>query len=143
MSVKTIHEGHNVKRIREIIGLKQEALALELGNDWTQRKVSLLEAKEQIEPEILEEVAKALKVPVDAIRNFDAQETVYNIQNNYDSANPSINFPQQCTFNPLEKYIEAVDQIQKLNAKNEKLYEALLKEKDEKIALLEKMMNKK
>ena len=143
MSTKTIHEGHNVKRIREIFGLKQEALALELGNDWTQRKVSLLEAKEQIEPEILEEVAKALKVPVDAIRNFDAQETVYNIQNNYDSANPSINFPQQCTFNPLEKYIEAVDQIQKLNAKNEKLYEALLKEKDEKIALLEKMMNKK
>jgi len=40
---KTIHKGRNVKRFREMLGLKQEALALELGGDWNQRKVSLLE----------------------------------------------------------------------------------------------------
>jgi len=36
---KTIHEGRNVKRIREILGIKQEALALELGDDWNQKKI--------------------------------------------------------------------------------------------------------
>jgi len=61
---KTIHEGRNVKRIREMLGIKQDALAIELGDDWNQKKTSLLEGKETIEPQILDEVAKALKVPV-------------------------------------------------------------------------------
>ncbi|HEX5155401.1 MAG TPA: hypothetical protein VFW07_28360 [Parafilimonas sp.] len=53
---KTIHEGRNVKRIREMPGIKQEALAVELGDDWNQKKISLLENKETIEPAIVEEV---------------------------------------------------------------------------------------
>ncbi len=28
---KTMHEGRNVKRIREILGIKQDTLAIELG----------------------------------------------------------------------------------------------------------------
>lgn len=135
---KTIHQGRNVKRFREMLGIKQEALALELGDDWNQRKISLLEQKDIIEPELLEQVAKALKVPVEAIKNFDEETAINNIQNNYDNAvvnaGPSINY--KCTFNPLEKYVETVE-------KNEKLYTELLKEKDEKIALLEKMLEKK
>jgi hypothetical protein len=51
---KTIHQGRNVKRFREMLGIKQEGLALELGDDWNQRKISLLEQKEVIEPEVLE-----------------------------------------------------------------------------------------
>ena len=46
---KIIHQGRNVKRFREMLGIKQEALAVELGEDWNQRKVSLLEQKEVIE----------------------------------------------------------------------------------------------
>jgi hypothetical protein len=34
---KTIHQGRNVKRFREMLGLK-EALAFELGDDWNQKK---------------------------------------------------------------------------------------------------------
>lgn len=86
MTEKTIHEGRNVKRIREMLGIKQDALALELGDDWNQKKISLLEQKETIEAPILEEVAKALKVPVEAIKNFDEEKAIYNIQNNYDNA---------------------------------------------------------
>jgi DNA-binding XRE family transcriptional regulator len=33
-----IHEGRNVKRFREMLGIKQESLAAELGEDWTQKK---------------------------------------------------------------------------------------------------------
>ena len=46
---KTIHQGRNVKRFREMLGLKQEALDIELGEEWNQRKIFLLEQKELIE----------------------------------------------------------------------------------------------
>lgn len=43
-----IHQGRNVKRFREMLGIKQEALAYALGEDWNQKKVSLLEQKDAI-----------------------------------------------------------------------------------------------
>jgi len=138
---KTIHQGRNIKRFREMQGIKQEALAFDLGDDWSQRKISILEQKEVIEDVLLEQVAKILKVPVDAIKNFDEEKAVMNIQNNYEGSNSSAtsvgfnNNNIECTFNPLDKLMEQVE-------KNEKLYEALLKEKDEKIALMERLIGK-
>jgi transcriptional regulator with XRE-family HTH domain len=136
---KNIHHGRNVKRFREMMGLKQEALADQLGGDWTQKKISYLEAKETIEPDLLNDLAKALKVPAEAIQNFDEEKVIYNIQNNYEGSNNhgAINLNNhQCTFNPLDKYVEAVE-------KNEKLYEALLKSEREKIVLLERLLNER
>jgi len=132
-----IHQGKNVRRFREMLEMKQEALASELGGDWTQRKVSLLEQKESIEPEILEQVAKVLKVTPDAIKNF-SEEVAINFVNNFNdnSVNHGPLNNHYCTFNPLDKYVEAIEE-------NKKLYTALLKEKDEKITLLEKMLGEK
>jgi transcriptional regulator with XRE-family HTH domain len=130
---KQIHEGRNVKRFRELFGMKQEALADALGDDWTQKKISLLEGKETIESDILMQVAKALKVPAEAIKNFDEEAAINNISCNFHD-NASVNYKP--VFNSLEKWIEAIEE-------NKKLYVALLKEKDEKIALLEKILNKK
>lgn len=122
---KMIHQGRNVKRFREMLGIKQEALALELGDDWNQRKVSLLEQKAIIEPELLDQVAKVLKVPPDAIKNFD-EETAFNIiGNTYHDHAASVYY----NFNPIDKMVE--------------LYDKLLKEKDEKIFLLEKLLGDK
>jgi len=138
---KTIHQGRNVKRFREMLGIKQEGLALELGDDWNQRKISLLEQKEVIEPELLEQVAKALKVPVEAIKNFDEEAAIVNIQNNYEGANSGSGtignnlVYHYCTFNPLDKWVEVLEE-------NKRLYERLLKEKDERIILLEQLAKK-
>jgi transcriptional regulator with XRE-family HTH domain len=139
MTEKTIHEGRNVKRFREMLGIKQEALASALGGDWNQKKISLLEAKESIETPILEDVAKALKVPVDAIKNF-TEEAAYNIIGNTITNNDNVasislinNNP---VFNPIEKWIEALEE-------NKKLYERLLQTEREKVALLENILNKK
>ncbi|HLP36576.1 helix-turn-helix transcriptional regulator [Lacibacter sp.] len=130
-TTKTIHEGRNVKRFREMLGIKQEALAAALGDEWNQKKISLLEAKDKLEAGILEDVAKALKVPVEAIKNFDEEAALLNIQNNYDgsviNAGPTINY--QCTIDPIDKMIQ--------------LYERMLKEKDEKIELLQKLFERK
>ncbi len=50
-----------------------------MGGDWTQRKISLLEQKETIEPEILEQVTKVLKVQVKAIEKFTEESAFFNI----------------------------------------------------------------
>ena len=33
-----IHEGRNLKRFREMLAIKQDHLAFELGEDWNQQK---------------------------------------------------------------------------------------------------------
>src|SRR3954454_6655511 len=78
-----MHEGRNLKRIREILQVKQITLANKLGNDWNQKKVSQLEAKESIEPDLLDQIAEILKVPAEAIRNFDEDKAIYNISCNF------------------------------------------------------------
>lgn len=129
-----VHQGRAVKRMREILQIKQETLATELG--ISQQSVSLLETKEMIDPETLEQIAKTLKVPVEAIKNFNEEAAVNIIANTFQDESVAYAYNYKCTFNPLDKYIETVE-------KNEKLYEALLKSEREKIALLEKMLNAK
>ncbi len=129
---KTVHQGRNLKRIREILGVKQDVLAAELGDDWNQQKISLLEQKEELDPAILDQVAKALKVTPDAIKSFNEEAAIYNIQQNYEgSTNPNQSNYQhnyQPTFNPLDKVIE--------------LYERLVASEREKVELLQKMQQK-
>jgi transcriptional regulator with XRE-family HTH domain len=136
---KKIHEGRNVKRFREMLGMKQEALASELGEDWNQKKISLLEQKESLDAAILKDVATALKIPVEAIQNFDEEQAIVNIQNNYEGANSGsgtignhINYVS-CTINPVEKWLEAIEEIKQL-------YERWLKEKEDTIRTLEAIL---
>jgi hypothetical protein len=120
-----------------MLGIKQEGLALELGDEWNQRKVSLLEQKDVIEQELLDQVAKVLKVPVEAIKNFDEEAAVSYINTFQDnSVSHVIGNYGTYNFNPIDKWLEAIEE-------NKKLYSALLKEKDDKIALLEKLSGKK
>ena len=125
---KTIHQGRNVKRFREMLGIKQEGLALDLGEDWNQRKISLLEQKEVIEPELLEQVAKLLKVPVEAIKNFDEDAAVNIIANTFNDEAAAYAQNYKCNFNPIDKIVE--------------LYEALVKSEKEKIELMQKILDK-
>ncbi len=119
MADRTVHEGRNVMRIRNILGIKQETLAAEL--NLTQQAISALEQKEKIDPKILEDVAKALKVPVEAIRNFDEENTINFISSTFNHSG-LFNYNCSLTFNPVEKVVE--------------LYERMLREKDELITRL-------
>ncbi|WP_227256289.1 hypothetical protein [Pedobacter sp. MR2016-19] len=50
-----VHEGRNVKHFREMMGIKQEGLAVSLGDDWSLKRISVLESKEKIEDALLAE----------------------------------------------------------------------------------------
>jgi hypothetical protein len=127
-----IHEGRNLKRFRELLSIRPDALAFELGEDWNQQKISLLEQKEKIDSNILEQVAAILKIPADAIRNFDEEKAVNIIANTFDKVENSFNFG---TFNlhPVEKIIQ-------LHEEKIALYERMLKEKDEMMERLERLV---
>lgn len=128
-----IHEGRNVKRFREMLGIKQDALAYELGEDWNQQKISLLEQKETIDAPLLQRVADIMKLPVDAFKNMTDEQAVNIISNNtFDNcAQPvagTANY-HECSFNPIDKMVE--------------LYERMLQQQKEMIEKLEKLIEKK
>jgi transcriptional regulator with XRE-family HTH domain len=130
-----IHEGRNVKRFREMLGIKQDALAFELGEGWNQKRISLLEQKETIEPAILQQVSAALKIPVEAFQNFDEEQAINIISNTFNNEAVGYADNYKCTFNPIDKLVESFEEIKRLNT-------ALLKEKDEKIELLQRMLDR-
>ena|ERR1700753_1659060 len=117
---ETLHIGRKIARIRELRGMKQEALASELG--ISQQAVSKIEQSDKIEEEVLEKLAVALGVSPDAIKNYSDEAVIYNIQNNYEGStlNHSSNYQYNhaCTFNPIEKVVELYERL--LTAEREK-----------------------
>ncbi len=130
-----IHHGRNIKRFREMMGIKQEALAFSLGPDWSQKKISLLEQKEEVEEELLRQVGEILRIPVEAFQNFDEEQAVNIISNTFNKEAFIANSGGTFQFNPLEE-------IKKLHEEKIALYERMLKEKDEMMARLEKLLAK-
>ena len=127
-----VHEGRNLKRFREMLAIKQDHLAFELGEDWNQQKISLLEQKEKIDSDILEQVAAILKIPAEAIRNFDEEKAINIISNTFDNGSAiyqTINHP--------------VDKLMQLHEEKIALYERMLKEKDEMMGRLERLIGGK
>lgn len=130
-----IHQGRNVKRFREMLGVKQEALAYDLGNDWNQKKISMLEQKDRIEDDILNQISDALKIPVEAFQNFDEEQAINIISNTFHDEAFIGNSGGTYNVNPLQE-------ILKLHEEKIGLYERMLKEKDEMMQRLEKLINK-
>ncbi|CAD0007821.1 helix-turn-helix domain-containing protein [Flavobacterium salmonis] len=127
-ATKPKHIGRNISRIRELKDMKQEALAQALG--ISQQAVSAIENSETVDEQKLIEVAKALEVSVEAIKNF-SEEAVLNIIGNtyHDNGIVNAGLNYSCTFNPLDKVVE--------------LYERLVQAEKDKVEYLEKLLNGK
>ncbi|SHF92539.1 helix-turn-helix domain-containing protein [Flavobacterium johnsoniae] len=132
-----IHQGRNVKRFREMLNIKQEALAYDLGEDWSQKKISLLEQKEVIEDNLLKQISSILKIPVEAFQNFDEEQAVNIISNTFNIEKDAYIGNAKPVFN-----INPLDELKKLHEEKIALYERMLKEKDEMMARLEKLISK-
>lgn len=118
------HVGRNLQRIRVYLGMKQEALAADLG--ISQQEISKIEKQDEIEDKLLTQIATALGVSAEVIRDFDVERAIYNI-NSYKDATISSGatatvYAHTQQINPLDKIVE--------------LYERLLQSEREKIELL-------
>ena len=122
------HVGRNLQRIRVYLGMKQEALAADLGVN--QQIISKIEKQEEIEEGFLKRIAEVLGISEEVIKDFDVEKTIFNINHhNYKDANISegaTTYAIVQQINPLEKIVE--------------LYERLLKSEQDKIEILKKYM---
>ena len=134
---KKIHQGRNIKRFREMQGIKQEALAYDLGDDWNQKKISMLEQKEEIDLPLLQKISKVLKLPVEAFQNFDEDQAINIISNTFDNG-AFLNTGHTATIN-----VNPVDKLIQLHDQKIELYERMLKEKDKMMVRLEAVINTK
>ena len=124
-----IHLGKNVARIRDLKGIKQEVLATELG--ISQQAVSQMEQKGTMNKEKLEEVAKALGVKPEAIKEFTIETAITIINDNCfhdnSSNNRSVSGSNQPIFNPVEKEKELYKILLKREQEKNKLFSELHK----------------
>ncbi len=122
------HHGRNIKRLREMLGIKQEVLATGLA--MSQQNISLLEQRKSIDNETIEQVASLLCIPANAIRNMTDESTLSYIQSL--SGNEPVSTPSPSILpsgSSVEKIID--------------LYEQLLKAEKEKVCLLERLLEEK
>ena len=133
---RNVHQGTNVRRIRQYEGMKQETLANELGVN--QQCISRLEQQPVIKKEYMEKIAAILKVTPEIIENMEETPISVVIENN-NFENGGIGYigeVNELNQHPLEKIIE-------LTKENTSLYERMLANEKEKAALLEKLLNEK
>lgn len=117
-----VHEGHNVKRIREIVGLKQHALGDLCPSKFTQQRISEFENSIQIDEPILAELAEALGVTPEFIKNFNEEKAIYNIQNNRDTASQNANYVHTANYHPVEQIVTLLEKfIEEDKAKTESI----------------------
>ena len=119
------HVGRNLQRIRVYLGMKQEALASDLG--VSQQEISKIENQDEIEDGLLTKIAEVLGISTDVIKDFDVEKAICNINNYKDAtispgATATVYAAHTQQINPLEKVVE--------------LYERLLKSEQEKIEIL-------
>jgi len=134
---KNVHHGRNVRLGRNWKNITQEGLGLAL--NMPQARISDLEREETIADDILENIALALDVPFDFLKNFQPDEVLksftqiepkIDISSNDESSalgQGEIINQNQNTYNyPIDKVVE--------------MYDRLMKEKDEQTARFEKQV---
>jgi len=136
---RKVHQGYNVRSIREAKNLKQSALALMV--ELSQQAISKTEQKRVIDDALLAKIARALDVPVEIIENMEEGAAMsFFIENNTFEA--SDNAQASAGDNVYNNYC-SIDEIKKIYAEKEALYEQQLKDKQAEIDFLRKLVEGK
>jgi transcriptional regulator with XRE-family HTH domain len=131
-TLKNTHHGHAIKRIRHTLGIKQDALAIELG--ISQAQISAYEQKKVIDDDTIEKFAKALNVAPGFIKELEEDPVTVIIENN------TFEKGSAAGINTIHNNPDPVDRIIELAKEKTVLYERMLELEKEKNALLEKLL---
>jgi len=105
----THHKGRKIERIRKLRGMTQSDLGEKLGG-ISKQAISKIEQAEEIDDERLGEIAVALGVTFEGLKNFNEEKVLYNTVNFYErsgvnSTNISANI-ETVINNPLKELME-------------------------------------
>ena len=139
IKTKNVHQGANVRKFRQLVGMKQTTFGEMLG--MNQQSVSRLEQKRVLEEDTLFKVANILHVAPDIIRNLEENPTSIVIENNtFQTGSSNVGVVENQRDNIVN---HPVDQLMALNKEQASLYERMLTIEKEKNALLEKLLKEK
>lgn len=138
-TVKNTHHGHAIKRYRHTLGIKQEALAADMG--ISQALVSFYEQKKVIEDDMIDNFAKALNVAPGLIKELEEDPVTVIVENNtFEKGSIIANIAEN---NTIHNNPDPIDRIIELGNEKTALYERMLELEKEKNALLEKLLKGK
>ncbi|MDD4799874.1 MAG: RhuM family protein [Proteiniphilum sp.] len=104
--LKNTHHGHAIKRFRHTLGIKQEALAAEMG--LSQALISTYEQRKILNNDVIERFAKALNVAPELIKELEEDPVTFIIENNtFEKGNINVGYVtgNTITNNPIEQIL--------------------------------------
>ena len=107
--------GANLKRWRKWRGIKQEVLADKIGVSLA--TLSGYEKKDELEPEVLEKITKALDIPTEAITELNEGALINIYSGTWQDNATAAGSIQNQTFNPIDKISRALRTIIKGRAR--------------------------
>ncbi|GAA4778523.1 helix-turn-helix transcriptional regulator [Olivibacter ginsenosidimutans] len=124
----SLHKGRKIERIRKLRGWTQTTLGEKL--NITKQAVSKLEQSVNISDEKLKDIAEALEVTFDGLKNFSEENVLYNTNNFYENCGvnaTNISANIENVHNPLKEMIEMFER--QLQAARIELIDALKNKK--------------
>ncbi|WP_418637285.1 helix-turn-helix domain-containing protein [Winogradskyella sp.] len=112
----SLHRGRKIERIRKLRGMTQSELASKLGG-ISKQAVSKMEQSENISDDKLKEVANALGVTFEGLKDFSEEKVLYNTLNFYENSNvnaTNISANIETVNNPLKETIELFEKQLKM-----------------------------
>ncbi len=101
------------------MGITQGALAYDLGEGWSQKRICILERQEFIDTPILAEISAILKIPVEAFLNFSEVQMIKNLASNFSGCAADNMDSDNQNLHPLDK-------LKKLHVQKVSFYERIL-----------------
>lgn len=142
IQTKNVNQGANVRKLRQIMGMKQETLAEALHT--SQQKISRIEQSRVIEPQTLTKIADILNVSPKIIQELEENSNSIVIENNtFQSGSSNTGFMEIQHDNNDNRVIHPIDKVVELSKEHAALYERILAIEKEKIMLLEQLLKEK
>jgi len=107
-----VHLGRKIERVRRLRGMNQTELGDLLG--ITKQAVSKMEQTEKIDDDRLKEIATALGVTMEGLKNYNEETVLYNTINFYENCGVKTSaVSNNHTFNnfPIEKAVELFEKL--------------------------------
>lgn len=139
IKTRNVHQGANVRKLRQLVGMKQTTFGDLMG--MNQQAVSRLEQKKVLDEDTLFKVANILHVAPEIIQKLEENPTSIVIENNtFQSGSSNVGVVENQRDNIVN---HPVDQLMVLSKEQASLYERMLTIEKEKNAVLETLLKEK